>query len=113
MTQFNKITVTSASQPKSYTDRKTKSGNPIDRCGGPGCVRVPYKGGDRFFCGACGSSLYSKPVGDGVFVKIGSLREAQEFKPVIQIFEENALPGLLAKCVGLPCGEVCAYTIPA
>ncbi|KZW01000.1 hypothetical protein EXIGLDRAFT_745380 [Exidia glandulosa HHB12029] len=79
VSQFDKITVTSDVKPKSYNDTKTKSGNPIV----------------RYFCGNCGSTVFSVPVGGGAFVKVGALKEAKEFKLAMTIFEEDGIPALV------------------
>ncbi|EJD42111.1 hypothetical protein AURDEDRAFT_186243 [Auricularia subglabra TFB-10046 SS5] len=77
--RFDRITVTSAKQPTMFRDTKTKSGNAIE----------------RYFCGTCGSTLYSRPVGGGAFIKVGALDEAKEMKLTSQVFIEDALPELL------------------
>lgn len=46
---------------------------------------------DRYFCGKCGSALYSIPTSMAgvVFVKVGPLDQAKDIKPIAEIYVES------------------------
>ena len=59
-------------QPRLYKDSDTASGNSVD----------------RFFCGNCGSPIYSAIVSqpDNYFIKTGTLDDTSEFKPQFHVW---------------------------
>ena len=61
-----------AGQPRLYKDSDTASGNSVD----------------RFFCGNCGSPIYSAIVSqpDNYFIKTGTLDNTSEFKPQFHVW---------------------------
>ncbi|KAM0750046.1 hypothetical protein T439DRAFT_326918 [Meredithblackwellia eburnea MCA 4105] len=63
--------------PKMYSDRKTDSGKAIH----------------RYFCGNCGSALYSIPelIPGAIFVKVGALDRAGEIVPKAQIYVDTGM----------------------
>ena len=59
-----------AGVPKRYEDADTASGNPVQ----------------RYFCGNCGSPIYSALPGqpDSIYLKSGTLDDTSTFKPMFQ-----------------------------
>ncbi len=62
-------------EPALYQDTDTDSGNSVD----------------RFFCGRCGSPIYSalgaQP--DAVFLKTGTLDDTSSFKPLFHVWSDS------------------------
>ncbi|KAL1412817.1 hypothetical protein Q8F55_000565 [Vanrija albida] len=73
-----KLVRTTKGKPTSYEDHNTDSGKPIT----------------RYFCGTCGSTLWSDPASaPGVrFLKVGALDDAKNVKLVAEIYVDTALP---------------------
>ncbi|KAL8291613.1 hypothetical protein RQP46_001871 [Phenoliferia psychrophenolica] len=74
-------------KPVMFDDNKTDSGSAIH----------------RYFCGACGSALFSYPdlFPGAAFVKIGILDRAAEIKPKAEIYVDTAMShSVLSKASG-------------